>query len=448
MNKICVMGLGYVGLPTALIAAERGFDVIGFDVDTYKVDRINSKDTTIFEPELDNKLFDAVSSGRFRATSVIEAADYFVIAVPTPFLHTKQADLSYVFKAADLLATVLKKGDTIILESTVPVGTTDHLADYLANKTGLKAGEDFYCAHCPERVLPGKIFFELINNHRIIGGINKISVERAKLFYKQFVMGKLYLTNATTAEMVKLVENSSRDVALAFSNQVASMAYAMGLNPYEVIELANKHPRVEILRPTCGVGGHCIAVDPFFLIETFGPHTQLLQVARQINDSKPFQVMRFIRNAIDNWSVAHVGTCKVLLLGLSYKPDIDDIRESPALFIAQQTATWQDCQIMVCEPHLVPTTAAERTKAVIVPIDQGIELADIVVCLVAHTEFKTYLDKLRAHPRVIDMCGLLHKDQQEEVSQQEHLFWPAKPTNTLTSKQHKNPAQFVQNEDF
>jgi UDP-N-acetyl-D-mannosaminuronic acid dehydrogenase len=422
--KVCVVGLGYIGLPTSIIAAEHGLNVIGFDIDHRRVERINNYDPVIQEPEIAEKLLSVLDKGTFQASTTIVPADYFIIAVPTPFTDDKKADLSYVFSAADHVAAVLKKGDTVILESTVPVKTTEKLAQYLETKTLLKAGEDFFVAHCPERVLPGNIFKELVHNARIIGGINPRSVAHAKELYKHFVQGSLYLTDANTAEMVKLVENSSRDVAIAFANQVASMAYAIGLNPNEVIELANKHPRVNILRPGCGVGGHCIAVDPWFLVETFPQQTGLLKMAREVNDAKPYEVLAQIKKEVIAFNRTHTQPCRVLALGLTYKADVDDLRESPALFIAEQLSSWQDISLTVCEPN-VTVDVLEKVgfEERLVQFAPGIEQADIIVTLVAHSAFKT-LRMYAKNKKVIDISGLLHVPRQEST-EQERYFWPA-----------------------
>src|SRR3989338_75848 len=253
-KKVAVVGLGYIGLPTAIIATQAGLDVIGIDRDADRVRKINNGVAVIQEPEIADKLTEALATNRLKVSTIYEPADFFIIAVPTPFTDDKKADLSYVIAAATSIATVLKPGDTVILESTVPVGTTRMLTDFFAHKTGMKAGLEFFVAHCPERVLPGNIFHELRVNDRIIGGIDRSSTRHVANFYTSFVSGDLYLTSAEAAEMTKLVENSYRDVNIAISHQVASMAYSIGLDPYEVIELANKHPRVKLLNPTCGVG--------------------------------------------------------------------------------------------------------------------------------------------------------------------------------------------------
>ncbi len=424
MKKVCILGLGYIGLPTAIVAAQQGLDVIGFDIDKQRVDRINQSDPVIQEPEIFDKLQQVLSTKKFYATNTIEPADYFLIAVPTPFNNDKTADLSYVWHAVDLITQVITQGNVVILESTVPVGTTQKLSERIEEKTGFKAGEDFFVAHCPERVLPGNIFRELTYNARIIGGINQESMQRAKILYKYFVKGPLYLTNAATAEMIKLVENSFRDVNIAFAHQVAAMAYQLHLNPFEIIELANKHPRVNILQPSAGVGGHCIAVDPWFLIETFPEQTVLLKAARIINDEKPQQVVASIYEHVKKWQQQHAGVCKVSLLGLAYKPDIDDIRESPALEIAEQLLKNNAIDLLLCEPHVDEKIIISKLNKQTVPFAYAVEQADIIVCLVNHRLFKT-LNTYEINDKiVIDVCGLLY-EQHKHQEEQEHVFWPA-----------------------
>lgn len=424
-KKVSLLGLGYIGLPTGIVLAEHGFDVFGFDVDESRVQKINEGDPVIHEPEVYEKLQIALSSGRFRATPKLENAQYYLIAVPTPFKDNKKADLSYVFNAIEKVAVVLKKGEVVIIESTIPVKATEICAQLLEQKTGMKVGRDFYVAHCPERVLPGKIFHELVENDRIIGGVDKLSVEKAKELYTEFVRGTLYLTDATTAEMVKLVENSSRDAQIAFANQVASMAYSVGLNPYEVIELANKHPRVKILNPGCGVGGHCIAVDPWFLIESFPQHTQLLQAARAVNDDKPFEVINCVRSAVTEWQKTNQGKCKVVVFGLTYKQDVDDLRESPSLHIAQLLREFNDIDLYVCEPHVKKGKLAPFFGESIVSPVQGVELADIPLFLVGHTRFKVIDKKLLSGKKAIDFCGIFYESKKSS-DEKEQLFWPAR----------------------
>lgn len=431
-KRVCIVGLGYIGLPTSIVAAQAGYEVIGFDIDVDRVAKINEGRAVIEEPDLAEKLQRVIEQKMFHATAQIEPADYFIIAVPTPFNEDKTADLSYVWAAGRSVAEVLKKNDVVILESTVPVGTTEKLAQLLSEETELQAGVDFFVAHCPERVLPGNIFRELITNPRIIGGVNQDSMNAAKLFYKEFVAGELYLTNAATAEMVKLVENSSRDVQIAFANQVADMAYASNLNPFEVIDLANKHPRVNILSPSCGVGGHCIAVDPWFLIETFPSNTHLLKATRKVNDEKPLSVIKAIEHEVFNWERIHKEPCTVAILGLTYKPDIDDLRESPALAIAQELAKRPYINLLACEPHVSQEKCTELLGKPSISVAHAIAQADIVVCLVKHRIFKDIDRDLLKDKTVLDICGLFHRMQDQEG--QEQLYWPA---NNLFYRMHR-----------
>ncbi|HZW61766.1 MAG TPA: nucleotide sugar dehydrogenase, partial [Candidatus Babeliales bacterium] len=423
IKKVCIIGLGYIGLPTAILAAEHGFEVVGVDIDTQRVEKINGGDPVIQEPEVFEKLQCVLNAGRFRATTTAQMADFFIIAVPTPCKIDKTADISFVFNAVKAFMSVIKKGDVIILESTVPVGTTQRLAQLVQNETGLQVGTDIFVAHCPERVLPGNIFYELINNARIIGGIDCESANRAAALYKEFVQGDLHLTDAPTAELVKLVENSSRDTQIAFAHQVASMAYSAGIDPYEVIELANKHPRVNILNPTCGVGGHCIAVDPWFLIETFPKQSLLLKASRAINDAKPIETIRCIQKAVEQWQPNHEKKCTVLVFGLTYKADVDDIRESPALLIARHLATLPTIDLLVYEPHISKSKIDELFEDRTVSLTEGLHKADIVVFLVAHNRFKAIDVKMLATKKVLDFCGILHQ-RKPKSDQKEYLFWP------------------------
>jgi UDP-N-acetylglucosamine 2-epimerase (non-hydrolysing) len=408
MKTVSVIGLGYIGLPTAIVIAEHGWHVVGVDINTEKVTAINAGDPVIYEPELYEKLQIALGNKSFYATTVTPVSDYFVIAVPTPITEEKTADLSFVYSAVASIASVLKKGNVVIIESTIPVGTTKKMASFLEEKTGLIAGEDFYLAHSPERVLPGNIFYELVYNDRIIGGINADSLEKTKMLYNRFVQAELYLTDTDSAEMIKLIENSSRDVAIAFAHQVASIASMQGLNPYHIIELANKHPRVNILQPTCGVGGHCLAVDPWFLVETFPEQTTLLRTAREVNDAKRDEVIDLILRTVDEWQKNNKKTCTVALFGLTYKPNVDDLRESPALYIARQLLAVKQLTTLICEPHVKQKALPEELQDYTVTIQQALERADIIVFLVAHTRFKAIDKKLLAHKKVLDTCGILY----------------------------------------
>lgn len=427
MKKISVIGLGYIGLPTAIIAAETGFNVVGFDVDKNKVERLNNKDAVIDEPECALRLSAVVEDKAFVAYSEIKAADCFVICVPTPLNNKKQCDLSYVYSAADEVAKVIEKGNLVLLESTVPVGTSKNVSKYLEQKTGLKAGLDFFFAFCPERVLPGKIFYELVYNSRIVGGINKKSSELAKQFYSRFVKGEVhYNVDASSAEMVKLVENSYRDVNIAFAHQVAGMAESIGLDPYSIIELANKHPRVNVLSPTCGVGGHCISIDPWFLAETFPNDTQLLVGARQINNARPFQIIEKIQKQVKKLKKETGKICNVAVLGVTYKPDVDDLRESPALFIAEQLKMYKDVNLMVVEPNVEkPILQNYFDLTELYSINNALENADVVIALVAHSAFKEQDLKLLEGKIVIDCCKLFKKLQ---TCNMEHS-WQGKEKN-------------------
>ena len=315
MKNISVIGLGYIGLPTSILAAQGGYSVFGFDVNSDKISKIKLGDPTIVEPEISERLLEVLQKKSLTVGNKIKKADCFVVAVPTPFTEDKKAELKYVFDSAKSISKVLKNGDLIILESTIPVGTTAKFSSYLENETLLKAGSDFFVAHCPERVLPGKIFQELVFNDRVIGGINLESAKKAKKFYSLFVKGEMVLTNDKTAEMVKLIENSSRDVQIAFANQVAEMAQSAGIEAREVIKLANKHPRVNILNPGCGVGGHCIAVDPWFLINDFPQCSTLLSQARNINDSRPKKIVKHVLFEIEK--IQNIQKPKVLVLGVT-----------------------------------------------------------------------------------------------------------------------------------
>lgn len=430
MKKVCVVGMGYIGLPTAILAAQSGFMVIGVDIDIKKIQSINAMKTPIEEPGVEKRLAIVVSSGHLKAQMQYESSDYYIIAVPTPFTEDKKADVSHVFDAARSIATVLKKGDTVIVESTVPVKTTKLVADFFAKETGLQIGTDFFVAHCPERVLPGNIFHELQVNDRVIGGIDRGSAHHVATFYKNFVSGDLYLTTAEAAEMIKLIENSYRDINIAISHQVASMAQEIGLDPYEIIELANKHPRVQLLKPTCGVGGHCLAVDPWFLIESFPKHTELLKAARNVNDSRPFELVSQIEKKVKTWKSVHQkDSCSVLVLGLTYKANVDDIRESPALTIAKELVSKKDFDLLICDPHV----EAHRIDTILanckVSLSEGIEKADIIVSLVGHDEFKSIDKKIITHKKVLDFSGVFHLSRKHSCNQ-EQFFWPAESLNS------------------
>lgn len=426
MKRISVLGLGYIGLPTAIIAAENGYEVCGFDIDSEKVKNINSGEANILEPEIATRLQKVLNSNKFKAFDTLQEADCFIIAVPTPFKENKKADLTYVWRAGAILARVIKKNDLVILESTVPVGTSEKFASIIGVQSGYKPNIDFFTAHCPERVIPGKIFEELQKNDRVIGGVCQKASELAKGFYEKFVDGKLYLTNANTAEMVKLVENSSRDVQIAFAHELAAICEKANINTMEVIELANKHPRVNILQPTCGVGGHCIAVDPWFLIENYPSQTLLLKTARKINDERPSEVLNKINSLINQFKSHNLNkTPNLLLLGLTYKPDVNDIRESPALFIANELKNNKKINLIVCEPNIraeeIASLNLEGSE-----LTKSLKNADIVVFLVKHTLFK-YINLAELDGKIVlDACGILYKtklNQNDEIKFSKETFF-------------------------
>ena len=422
MKAISVVGLGYIGLPTSIISAKAGYQVWGFDVDAKKVELINSFQPVILEPGLDQKLAEVLKNGSFKAYNKINPADCFIVAVPTPFLksfissNTKQADLSYVFDAAKKISTVLQKNNLVILESTVPVGTTMKFANFLEKETGLQLSKDFFVAYCPERVLPGRIFEEIVSNDRTVGGVCIQSSDMAKSFYSKFVKGNIYITDDKTAEMVKLVENSFRDVNIAFANEVASMAKKEKLNPFRVIELANKHPRVNILQPGCGVGGHCIAVDPWFLVQSFPKDSQSIQAARVINDSKPYQVINEVLLKVDELRKCGLERPRVLSLGLTFKPDVDDLRGSPALKIAKELNLKKELfDFAVVEPNIPEANLEKFNFKYFKNLSGAINWADLILILVGHKNFFDINALDLTEKYVIDECGLLYFKNKKEA---------------------------------
>jgi UDP-N-acetyl-D-mannosaminuronic acid dehydrogenase len=412
MKRLSVIGLGYIGLPTAVHAAQQGYDVAGFDIDHEKVKKINAGILPFYEKGLKEILHACLQAKTFYASTDLAPADFFLIAVPTPFTEGKKPDLSYVFEAVNKIAFVIEKQSTIILESTVSIGATRQMCDIVEKKTGLRAGIDFYVAHCPERILPGKMFEELVQNDRVIGGINKISSEKAAEFYAPLVKSSLFLTDDKTAEMVKLVENSSRDVAIAFANEIARIAEAEGINPHELIALANKHPRVSILNPGIGVGGHCIAVDPWFLISQHEQESRLMQQARFINDQQPVLILKEVEALVESIKKndpTRTTPINITILGLTYKSDIDDIRESPALHIAQTIAKMPDLELHICEPNLsdeqVQALGFKQNKG----LWQAVSLGEIILILVLHKEFFGLKSSDLQQKKYIDPCGLFFK---------------------------------------
>ncbi|MBD3273080.1 nucleotide sugar dehydrogenase [Candidatus Dependentiae bacterium] len=419
MKTVSVLGLGYIGLPTGIVLANSGYKVFGFDIDLKKIKSINSGDPLILEKSIKEKLANVLQNHTFIASDKLQPADYFIISVPTPFikdtnnLSEKIADLSYVFDAAKKIALVLKKGDLVILESTVPVGTTIKIAKFLEKESGLILSKDFFVSHCPERVLPGRIFEELVSNDRVVGGVCDKSCSLAKEFYSKFVKGEIYISDDKTAEMVKLVENSYRDLNIAFANEISFMAKSVGINPFKVIDIANKHPRVNILNPGCGVGGHCIAVDPWFLIQTFPKSSQTLRMARIINDSKPYYVIDKVLNELK--SLNKIEKPKVLALGLTFKADVDDLRGSPALKVAKELNTKKEqLELAVIEPNIKDEILRDFNFKYFKNLSSAIFWADVILVLIGHKNFFELNDFDLKDKLIIDECGLLYKIKNEQ----------------------------------
>ena len=409
-TKVTMIGLGYIGLPTAAVMADNGYEVIGYDVNPLIVQTVNRGEIHIVEPGLQELVGKVVSSGTLRASSTLEESDIFVIAVPTPFKEGYVPDLRFIEEVAKTLAPVLKKGDLVVLESTSPVGTTEKLAAWLAtdNQQLVFPGDsekmpDVNIAYCPERVLPGKMLEELVNNDRIIGGMTPQCSQRAIDFYSQFVNGECIASNSRTAEMCKLTENSFRDVNIAFANELSLICDKLNINVWDVIKLANHHPRVNILQPGPGVGGHCIAVDPWFIVNSAPEQAKLIKIAREVNDAKPNYVLDRIL-----YEVKQVKSPNIALLGLSFKANVDDLRESPALEIALTLVKENVANILLVEPniHDLPDVFVGFDNVEKVDLDVAISKADIIVGLVDHDIFRR-LDKLAFSDKiVIDTRGM------------------------------------------
>lgn len=409
-KRISVLGLGYVGLPVAGALASRGFEVMGVDVAQRIVDVVNTGKIHIVEPDLDMVVQAAVSAGRLRATLKPEASDAFIIAVPTPFADDHQPDISYIKTATEMIAPLLRKGNLVILESTSPVGTTEQICAWLAElrpdlvmPDAEREIADVNIAHCPERVLPGSVLRELVDNDRIIGGISPRCAAHAAALYRTFVRGEMHLTTARTAELAKLVENAYRDVNIAFANELSNVCDKLSVNVWDLIELANKHPRVNILSPGPGVGGHCIAVDPWFIISAAPEATPVIRAARSVNDAKPELVYEKVRAA-----AARLRSPVIACLGLSYKADIDDLRESPALHIVERLAREKVGELLVVEPNVkqLPASLGQANNLKLVDLRQALTAADIVLLLVDHRQFKR-IDRDVLKPKItIDTRGI------------------------------------------
>ena len=397
INKICVVGLGYIGLPTSALLANRGFQVHGVDVNQHAVDTINQGKIHIVEPELDTFVKAAVESGKLKAFTVPAEADVFVLAVPTPFHddggEIPRPNIDYVLAATRAVAPYVRAGNIVILESTSPVGTTDAIARVLKEE-GVDT-DKIHIAHCPERVLPGKIMKELIENDRVVGGVTPAATKVTADFYRTFVQGEVLETDARTAEMAKLTENSCRDVQIAFANELSLICDKMGIDVWELIRLANRHPRINILQPGVGVGGHCIAVDPWFIVDSDPENARLIRRAREVNLRKTEWVIQRIKE-----EAAGLGKPKpvVALMGLAFKPDIDDLRESPAVHVAKALKSEKNMELLFVEPNIESHPAFDLT-----PADQACAKADLIVFLVKHKGFAA-LKNLSAS--VLDFCGV------------------------------------------
>lgn len=401
--KACFMGLGYIGLPTAIISSQHGINVCGVDINPKVVEKTNRGELHIVEPGLQDLLKKAVDSKSLVASTTPFESDVYLIVVPTPFKAKHEPDISYVESATKTVIPLLKEGDLFIIESTSPVGTTEKMAELIfAERPELKGR--IHIAYCPERVLPGNVIFELVNNDRVIGGIDDASADAAAEFYGKFVSGQLHKTNCRTAEMCKLVENSSRDVQIAFANELSMICEKAGINVWELISLANKHPRVNILQPGCGVGGHCIAVDPYFISSAFPNEAKIIAQARSINNYKSEWCVEKAKNAILSFELENGKKPQVALMGLAFKPNIDDLRESPAMKIAKHlVAEMPDVKFNIVEPNI-----SSHPDFDIVDFQTAFEQSDIVVYFTAHKQF--FMLPQEANDKLIlDFCGVIKK---------------------------------------
>lgn len=403
INSICVIGLGYIGLPTASTFATHGLHVTGVDNNLEVVKSLQSGKVHIFEPGLNEVVQAAMQSGNFHVSQQTVAADAFIIAVPTPFYDGKKADMRFVDAAAESIVPVLRKGNLVVLESTSPPLTTRDRVLPILEKSGLKAGQDFLLAYSPERVLPGKIMDELIHNSRVIGGIDQTSAEAGRDLYRTFVEGEIYTTDSTTSEMIKLMENTYRDINIAIANEFSRLADRFEVDVWEAIAIANKHPRVKILNPGPGVGGHCISVDPWFFVEAAPDLSPLINTARNVNDSQPDFAISLVKRALGDLSGK-----KIAVLGLAFKPDVDDLRESPAVEVAEKLHK-VGAQVTACEPYK-PDFKIDGVT-VKASLEEVVKTADAVMVLVGHTQFKTLkpseLQKATSSRIIIDCVDVL-----------------------------------------
>lgn len=402
--KAVFMGLGYIGLPTAAIAASKGIDVVGVDINPAVVETINQGKIHIVEPELDKVVKEVVGKKQLRAALTPEAADVFLIVVPTPFKQNHRADITYVEHATRSVIPFLKEGDLFIIESTSPVKTTEKMAAIIFKKRP-ELENKIYVAYCPERVLPGNVIYELENNDRVIGGINPVSSEKAAAFYSLFVKGALHQTDARTAEMCKLTENCSRDVQIAFANELSIICEQNGINVWELIALANKHPRVNILQPGCGVGGHCIAIDPWFIVSDYPEQANIIKQARETNDYKADWCAKKVIDTCHAFEIQNNREPVVACMGLAFKPNIDDLRESPAKYITSRILSEARAEVLVVEPNIT----THKTFS-LVNYNDAYQQADIIVWLVRHKEFLT-LPQKDSKKVELDFCGILKNTQ-------------------------------------
>ncbi|MDR6639846.1 UDP-N-acetyl-D-mannosamine dehydrogenase [Paenarthrobacter nitroguajacolicus] len=410
INRVAVIGLGYIGLPTAAILATNGMEVIGVDVSPSTVDAVNAGQVPFVEPDLAVHVSGAVSQGRLKATTLTPPAEAYIVAVPTPFRDDHSADLSYIEAAARGIAPQLQGGELLILESTSPPGATEHMTNYILGLRpdlsidGSDSRPAILVAHCPERVLPGRVMIELVTNDRIVGGMTPEAAEAAKKLYAVFCQGEILTTDAVTAEMAKLVENSYRDVNIAFANELSVISDKLGIDVWELIRLANHHPRVNILQPGPGVGGHCIAVDPWFIVAAAPKESQLIRTAREVNDGKPEWVVEKAIQALDAFGPAS----EIAALGLAFKANIDDLRESPAVLITSVLAEQlPGRRINVVEPHVeaLPRALATRENVELVAVETAIERSDVVILLVDHEQFRGLDLEILKGKSVVDTRG-------------------------------------------
>ncbi|MEH4694994.1 UDP-N-acetyl-D-mannosamine dehydrogenase [Atlantibacter hermannii] len=415
-STISVIGLGYIGLPTAAAFASRQKHVVGVDINSRAVETINRGEIHIVEPELGEVVKAAVENGFLRATTQPVEADAFLIAVPTPFKGEHEPDMKFVQAAAESIAPVLRKGNLVILESTSPVGATEQMAEWLAAlrpdlSFPQQAGDnaDINIAYCPERVLPGQVMVELIKNDRVVGGMTEVCSARASELYYIFLEGECVVTNARTAEMCKLTENSFRDVNIAFANELSLICADQNINVWELIRLANRHPRVNILQPGPGVGGHCIAVDPWFIVAQNPEQARLIRTAREVNDHKPHWVLERVKATVAdclNASGKRASELKIACFGLAFKPNIDDLRESPAMEIAHQIAQWNSGETLVVEPNIHQLPDSLATDSTLVSLDNALAQADVLVMLVDHAPFKAVDASAVQQTWIVDTKGV------------------------------------------